>query len=324
MRASRSTSCADGASGGRGGRRSTPSSPSRRTTERHVRVAQADRLDRQRAAPSLPASSARSRGSRTMSGARLRLAASAAVSTMSRSARPTRAGARPAGRSPCGASRRDRRRSGTGGAPRRSARAAARRTCPSPPHSCIARSTTPADGLGDENLGDTRLVPCRLACVEHLGAAADQRPARVEVDHAVRDQGLGDALLVEAPTEELALGRSSRGRHRVRAARGRATACSGSGRAGASRTCASRNPSPSSPSTASSATRQSSNTSLRARRRTSCRSVPISRSTRIPGLASVTMNIDAPRSPTQACVGPGHGRSRTRRPAHRSRSACGR
>ena len=63
-----------------------------------------------------------------------------------------------------------------------------------------------ADGLRDEHLGDTRLVTRGLARVEHLRAAADQRPARVEVDHAVGDQGLGDALLVEAPTEELALG----------------------------------------------------------------------------------------------------------------------
>ena len=75
-----------------------------------------------------------------------------------------------------------------------------------------------ADGLCDEHLRDTRLVTCGLACVEHLGAAADQCPARIEVDHAVGDQGLGDALLVEAPSEELALGRVVEG-HVERAAR---------------------------------------------------------------------------------------------------------
>ena len=110
-----------------------------------------------------------------------------------------------AARSPCDASPRGRRTRGRAGARLRSARAAGRPTC-----RAAAQLHRPvddaADGLCDEHLGDTRLVPRGLARVERLGAAADQPAARVEVDHAVGDHGLGDALLVERRAEELALG----------------------------------------------------------------------------------------------------------------------
>ena len=218
MRASRSTSCADGASGGRGGRRSTPSSPSRRT--RSVTFEWPEPIGSIVSAPRpRPASSsARSRGSRTTSGARLRPAASAAVSTMSRSR--SRRGA------PARGALGDRHSVRLGGAvvdpERAELRGEARErqlVGHAEPAAQLHRAVDhAADGLGDEDLRDTRLVTRGLACIEHLGAAADQRPARIEVDHAVGDQGLGDALLVEAPSEQLAPGRVVEG-HVERAAR---------------------------------------------------------------------------------------------------------
>ena len=77
---------------------------------------------------------------------------------------------------------------------------------PSPPASCIARSITRKAASETKTLATDVSCARRAPGVERLRRRADQRAARVEVDHRVGDEALGEAELLEPGAEHLALG----------------------------------------------------------------------------------------------------------------------
>ena len=64
------------------------------------------------------------------------------------------------------------------------------------------------DGFGDERLGDRGLLAPAPAGVDHAYRLPDQAARRLDVDHAVGDQILGEAEIVQPLTEQLAFARA--------------------------------------------------------------------------------------------------------------------